>query len=211
MKAITTTNLRHTYDKGTTIALPNIELNAGEPLLVLGKSGVGKSTLLHILGGLLKPTQGEVNIKNQSLSALSNVALDRFRGQHIGFIFQNHHFVSSLNVIENVTLAQYLAGKKEEPTKALNLLTELGLANKAKKHIDTLSSGEKQRVAIARALINAPTIILADEPTSALDDENCQIVIDLLLNQAKQANATPIIVTHDARLKNTIDHQIILN
>jgi putative ABC transport system ATP-binding protein len=134
--------------------------------------------------------------------------LDKFRGAHIGLVFQQNHFISSLNVVENLMIAQSLSNRKANSQSCLSLLDRLGLVHKAKQFTHNLSQGERQRVALARALVNDQILILADEPTSALDDVNCSSVINLIKDHS--TNACLIIVTHDSRLKNIIPNQIHL-
>jgi ABC-type lipoprotein export system ATPase subunit len=206
-----TVDLVYQYDKtNSSIRFPNIECKNGEHWLLLGQSGTGKTTLLHLLGGLRATQQGSVIIDNQDLKALSTTALDRFRGKKIGIVFQQSHFVAALTVEENLLLAQYLAGNKKDKTIVHGLLEKLNLKHKLNAKPNELSQGEQQRVAIARALVNQPSVILADEPTSALDDDNCNEVIQLLEQQASAHNATLLIVTHDQRLKSYFNHQIVL-
>jgi lipoprotein-releasing system ATP-binding protein len=211
MTLIKTEKLTHQYDKNTSVSLPDISIDQGETVLVIGKSGSGKSTFLNIVGGLIKPTSGEVNVNGVSISSLSQTQLDQFRAKNIGFVFQKHHFIQALNVYENIALAPYFSEVKEDKVYINHLLKSLQLDDKAGKKIDKLSEGEKQRVSIARALATKPIIILADEPTSALDDENCARVLDLLQQHAKEIGATLVIVTHDTRLKDRIDNQINLS
>lgn len=203
-------NLQFAYSEDTFFHFPDFECRENEQILLLGQSGSGKTTLLHLIGGLLKPQKGDVFIHDTNIAELSASKLDFFRGQNIGIIFQKNHFVAALNVLENLTLAQELAGKKSDKSKALSLLESLNLAHKSKAKPYNLSQGEQQRVAIARALINNPKVILADEPTSALDDDNCEEVIQLLENHAKNINTALLIVTHDNRLKSRFNKQIIL-
>lgn len=205
-----TEGLSYTYNGNSTIAFPNIYCQQGEHWLLLGQSGTGKTTLLHLLGGLRQAQNGSVTVNNQDLKALSTTALDHFRGKNIGIVFQQSHFVNSLNVEENLLLAQYLAGNKEDKSIVHDLLDRLNLKHKLSAKPNTLSQGEQQRVAIARALVNQPAVILADEPTSALDDDNCNEVTQLLEEQAKLNNATLLIVTHDQRLKSYFNNQITL-
>ena len=204
-----TVDLTYKYDTAS-IRFPNIECKNGEHWLLLGQSGTGKTTLLHLLGGLRKTQQGQIVVDNQDLNKLSTTALDHFRGKKIGIVFQQSHFVASLTVEENLLLAQYLAGNKEDKSMVHHLLDQLNLKHKLQSKPNELSQGEQQRVAIARALVNQPSVILADEPTSALDDDNCDEVIKLLEEQAKQQNATLLIVTHDQRLKSYFENQIVL-
>ena len=179
-------------------------------MLILGTSGVGKTTLLHLLGGILTTQQGNININGTEINKLTGSELDNFRGRNIGIVFQQNHFVHSINVLENVLLAQSMAGKPTDKKLCMNLLERLNIGDKATKKIKNLSQGEKQRVAIARALVNGPKLILADEPTSALDDINCTEVLSLLEEQAKAVGSALIVVTHDTRLKDKIAHRIIL-
>jgi len=206
-----TTSLKYKYPKGEFFDFPDIICNEREQLLVLGSSGVGKSTLLHLLGGLLTTKHGSIELGGQNMMKLNNKTLDQFRGDNIGIIFQKNHFISSLSVIDNLLMSQYFSGGKEDEAKCKSLLTRLNIEDKAYKSINTLSEGQKQRVAIARAVANNPKLILADEPTSALDDENCKEVIALLEEQAEMAGAALVIVTHDARLKDIIPNQITLS
>lgn len=178
---------------------PDINLTSGESLLILGKSGSGKTTLLNLLSGLLKPASGKVMLDGVEISNLSGQKLDLFRGQHIGIVFQKPHLIAALNVKQNLELAHFF-GKKQGQNLD-QLLKELGIDNKAKSAVMTLSEGEAQRVSIARALANSPKLILADEPTSSLDDENTEKVVNLLKNQASKIGAALIIVTHDQRVK----------
>ena len=182
----------------------------GEHWLILGASGSGKTTLLQLLAGLRTPASGEIRIGDTDVSKLSHAALDKFRGQHIGIVFQQPHFIESLNVEDNLVLAQSLAGKHIDREKIRKLVGRLALSHKLKSSTWSLSQGEQQRVAIARALVNEPAVILADEPTSALDDQNTQEVISLLEEQAQLAHATLVVVTHDARLKSQFPKQIVL-
>lgn len=205
-----TQNLSFSYTAQNTLNFPNIRCNANETLLLLGASGCGKTTLLHLLGGLLSPKSGKIMLNNTDFTALSSNERDAFRGKNIGIVFQKSHFVKALNVVENLVLAQELAGAKLDKKSIIAVLEKLNLAHKQNAKPDELSVGEAQRVAIARAILNSPSVILADEPTSALDDANAKEVIALLTEQAKSANAALIVVTHDQRLKNFVQNQVVL-
>jgi ABC-type lipoprotein export system ATPase subunit len=205
---LTTHNLRFNYPNASTISFPNIHCKKGEQWLILGQSGSGKTTLLHLLGGLLSPNEGDIMIDETNIAQLKATALDKFRGQKIGIIFQTAHFVKSLSVEENLMLAQQLAGMPIDTSIIKQYLEKLNLGHKLKAKPNELSIGEAQRVAIARALINRPSLILADEPTSALDDKNTDEVIGLLEKQAAEVGATLLIVTHDGRLKQYFKNQI---
>ncbi|HRF37925.1 MAG TPA: ATP-binding cassette domain-containing protein, partial [Saprospiraceae bacterium] len=174
------------------------------------QSGCGKTTLLHLLGGLLAPRSGSVQVAGTDFDSLSTAQLDAFRGKNIGIIFQKSHFARALSVEENLLLAQQLAGLQPDRQRAAELLQHLDIGHKMKSRTDRLSQGEQQRVAIARAVINRPKLILADEPTSALDDDNCAEVVALLEREAAQTGATLVIVTHDGRLKEKFTHRISL-
>jgi ABC-type lipoprotein export system ATPase subunit len=204
-------NLKYAYSGEKTLIFPDFDCKKGEQMLILGQSGCGKSTLLQLLGGILTSQQGEIIINQQSVHVLKNKNLDVFRGKNIGFIFQQHHFLSALTVEENLLLAQSMAGAKKDKTQIHTLLERLNIADKSKSKPDALSIGEQQRVAIARAIVHRPAVILADEPTSALDDKNTKEVIALLKEQAQKHESTLIIVTHDQRLKeNFVDKTLFL-
>ena len=166
--------------------------------------------MLQLLAGLRRPGAGSVTIGDTELKNLSPAGLDKFRGQHIGIVFQQAHFIESINVGDNLALAQKLAGRHIDRKKILALANRLGISHKLRSNTRHLSHGEQQRAAIARALVNEPAVILADEPTSALDDENTGEVIALLEEQAQLAHATLLVVTHDARLKSHFPNQIML-
>lgn len=203
-------SLTFQYHSKATIAFPDFTVSRGEHCLLLGESGSGKTTLLHLLGGLLRGYNGSLQVDHTELATLSEKSLDKFRGQHVGFIFQKNHLINALTVEKNILLSPYLAGLKPNQERFNSILSTLGLAEKRQSHVTALSHGQAQRVAIARAVINHPSIIFADEPTSALDDTNCNRVIDLLLEVAKAQDTTLIVATHDQRLKDKIKNQIIL-
>ncbi len=205
-----TEDLAFSYRGESTIHFPDIHCQRGEQWLLLGQSGSGKTTLLHLLGGLRTVQKGKIEINKTDLSQLSGAALDHFRGQNIGIVFQQAHFVRSLNVAENLLLVQKLAGRPSDLSHIKSILDRLHLTPKLYAQSENLSQGEKQRVAIARALVNKPGLILADEPTSALDDSNCLEVIQLLEEQAREENAALLIVTHDNRLREVFKKQIVL-
>lgn len=203
-------DISHSYDGVTQIQFPNFELKQAEKMLLLGQSGCGKTTLLHILGGILTPTKGKVIVDGVDMAQLSPSKRDSFRGKNIGIVFQKTHFVRSLSVLENLLLCQRLGGVATNKEDILRILSSLHVEHKIHSKPQQLSQGEQQRVAIARALVNQPQLILADEPTSALDDKNTREVIQLLEQQAVQNNATLIIVTHDTRLKDHFKNKIEL-
>ncbi len=197
---------------GTTpvLDLPRFEVAQGERWLVLGLSGSGKTTLLHILGGLLRPTQGTVVVADQDLGALREDALDRFRGRHIGIVFQENHLLPTLTVEQNLLLAPYLAGLPQDRARVREVLRHLDLEDRAGAFPDELSTGQRQRVGIARAVMNRPRLLLADEPTSSLDDVRSARVLDLLFREAEAIGATLIVTTHDRRVQERFERRIEL-
>ena len=179
---IKTNNLSFNYDNKVFFNFKNIDLKIGEDLLIIGNSGIGKTTLLHLLAGLLKADSGSINIYGQELKNFPIINLISLE-ENIGIVFQRPHFINSLTVKENLQLAQYI-GKKNNNDRIENILNNLNILDKSDKKTNQLSQGEKQRVSIAMAIVNSPKLILADEPTSSLDDFNCTNVINLLKKQA---------------------------
>ena len=197
---IKTEKIEFSYDNDFIFKFEDIMLNNEENLLILGNSGIGKTTLLHLLSGLLKAKSGSIELYGKELTKLSSFQLDRFRRDNIGIVFQKPHFVNSLTVKENLELAQYIADKKDNK-RIETILNNLNIFDKINKKTNELSQGEKQRVSIALAIVNSPKLILADEPTSSLDDDNCSNVIKLLKKQASDFGAQLLVITHDSRLK----------
>ena len=203
-------DLKFGYNEENQFSFPDMQCGKGSHWLILGQSGCGKTTLLHLIGGLLKPQSGLLSLDGTDFSNLSESKLDAFRGKNIGIIFQQSHLIKSLSVEENLMAAQFLSGEKQNSEKVKSILERLNLGNKMRSKPSKLSQGEQQRVAIARALVNSPQLILADEPTSSLDDVNCTEVVNLLLEQSNETGATLIIVTHDGRLKSMFENKIEL-
>lgn len=204
-------DLKFSYPIGKSFSFPDLVINRSQHTLLLGDSGSGKTSLLHLAGGLLRSQSGEITVNDTNLSTLSAAALDHFRGKNISFVFQRNHLIDALTVRQNLWMAPYLAGESIDKSRAEAVLERLGLSERGHDHISRLSQGQVQRVAIARAIMNRPQIILADEPTSALDDTNCDTVVDLLLEAAAESGATLLIATHDHRLRNKISHQVKLS
>lgn len=203
-------DLHYSYQNGSEIRFPDFSVKSEEDLLIIGSSGTGKTTLLHLLSGLLKIQKGSVMIGDGNLANLNQGQLDDFRGKNIGLVFQQPKFISSINVLENIKAAQFFGFGKVDATNALNLLNELGIGDKAKKSTNELSGGERQRLAIARALAAKPKLVLADEPTSSLDDDNAELVYELLHREALKNGATLIVVSHDQRLKSKFEKMVAL-
>ena len=191
------------------IAKEIIKNSTSKIILFHGDMGVGKTTLMHLLAGLLKSNSGSIKLFDQELSQLSSHQLDRFRKNNIGIVFQRPHFVNSLTVKENLQLAQYIANKKDN-NRIDSILKNLNIFDKSNKKTNQLSQGEKQRASIALAIVNSPKLILADEPTSSLDDANCSKVIELLKKQATDFGAQLIVITHDSRVKKHFKNSIEL-
>jgi putative ABC transport system ATP-binding protein len=201
---ISVKQLKFSYNNQHTLVFPDFVVAAGDSALLLGESGCGKTTLLHLLGGLLAPHHGVIEIDACNLSQLNDSKLDTFRGKNVGYVFQRNHLIPSLTVKQNLLLAPYLVGHHQSIPDMLSALNHLGLSEHADKKVSALSAGQQQRVAIARAVLNKPKVLLADEPTSALDDKNCNTVIDMLQQLAVEHNTALIIATHDQRLKSKI-------
>ena len=206
---IKTKGIEFNYDNQVFFKFQDINLKSSENLLIIGSSGIGKTTLLHLLAGLLESSSGSIKLFEKELSELSSHQLDRFRKNNIGIVFQRPHFINSLTVKENLELAQYIANKKDSK-RIENILKNLNIFDKSNKKTNQLSQGEKQRASIALAIVNSPKLILADEPTSSLDDVNCDNVIKLLKKQAIDFGAQLIVITHDSRLKKHFKNSIEL-
>jgi lipoprotein-releasing system ATP-binding protein len=179
----------------------DFEVVAGEAVCILGASGAGKSTFLHILGTLDRPTHGTVYFNGEDLFAKSDADLSAFRSRKLGFVFQFHHLLSEFTALENVMLPGRIAGLNHRDCRqrAQGLLEYLGLAHRLEHYPSQLSGGEQQRVAIARALFHSPVLLLADEPTGNLDSENSQKIQDLFFQLKEEMGLTLIVVTHDTR------------
>ena len=203
---LSSVQLSYQYPQGTKLEFPDIHIAKNQHSLLLGDSGTGKTTLLHLLSGLSKPTTGEVHLMNQSLYAMNGTALDAFRAKNLGFIFQEAHLLRNLTVTENIKLAQSLAKNPVDEQAVVEILDYLQLKDKAHVLPSQLSRGQKQRVAIARAVINRPGLLLADEPTASLDDKNTDLVLQLLFGIASNYGSTLLIATHDKRIKDQFAH-----
>lgn len=203
--------LRHQYQQEEVLKITNWEVKQGEAWLLLGSSGSGKTTLIHALSGIRLPSEGKIWVKDTLITALSEAQRDQFRAKNIGLVFQKAHLIATLNILQNLVLAQYLAGLKQDKQKCLQLLEELGLSEKAKVFPHQLSQGQVQRISVARAVLNQPILLIADEPTASLDDQNAAQVVALLKSQAQKWNATLLIATHDQRVKQDFENIKNLN
>ncbi|HKB28475.1 MAG TPA: ABC transporter ATP-binding protein [Candidatus Limnocylindrales bacterium] len=200
------------YDDAAPPALDGIDLDVepGRITAIMGPSGGGKSTLLNLVGGLDRPTRGEILVDGVRVDRLSETGAARFRRTKVGFVFQFFHLLEDLTVAGNVAVAALLAGtgRVETQTRVEELLGQLGLAAKAGHFPATLSGGERQRVAIARAIVNQPAILLADEPTGALDRRNGEAAL-ALLEDLNRRGQTILLVTHDEQLAQSRAHRIV--
>jgi ABC-type lipoprotein export system ATPase subunit len=187
----------------------DLDVAAGETLAIMGPSGCGKSTLLYLLGGLDRPTAGEIWLDGQRVDTMSERALARLRRDAVGFVFQAFHLMDELTAVENVELPALLAGRSPRAARrrAAGLLEQVGLADRAGFLPTALSGGQRQRVAIARALVNDPLLVLADEPTGNLDSAATLDVLRLF-DELHAARQTLVIVTHDTRIAATADRMI---
>ena len=197
--------------EGPRMDFPDVACAQGERMLLLGQSGTGKTTLLHVLCGMLRAQAGTVEVAGRDLRASSDRDLDVWRGQELGIVFQRAHFVQSLSLEENLALPHQLTQGRvpaEVLERMASMLDRLGIAHRAQARPHELSVGEQQRASIARALLHQPKVVFADEPTSALDDDNAAAVMDILDREA--ADATLVVVTHDQRLKDRYPHCVTL-
>ena len=197
---------------GTLEVLKGVDLTVekGEIVSIIGKSGAGKTTLLQIIGTLDKPDSGSVVIDGVDVFTLKEKELADFRNRHIGFIFQFHQLLPEFTTLENVMMPAMIArvNEQEAEQRAMQLLTELGMAERLTHKPNQLSGGEKQRVAAARAMMMSPNVILADEPSGSLDESNKKELHKLLLQMREQYGQTIIIVTHDKELAEISDRVI---
>jgi ABC-type lipoprotein export system ATPase subunit len=199
--SLATKDLSFTYTGGKSLFFPDIQCSTGENILILGASGSGKTSLLHLIAGILRPSKGSITINNETTSALSSRDMDAFRGRHIGMVFQQHFFLQGISVWENLVAAQRLPGCNSDEQHLDSLLHTLGIMDLRFYKPEQLSQGEQQRFSIARALANKPLLILADEPTASLDDQNCRIFVDLIGSTSQIIQTSWLIATHDQRLK----------
>jgi putative ABC transport system ATP-binding protein/lipoprotein-releasing system ATP-binding protein len=188
----------------------SLDIKRQEKLFLRGASGAGKSTLLYTLAGLERPDSGSVKIDGKSLYALSNTEQTKFRNTKIGYVFQNYFLLPDLNALENVLVPSMIGGYKNNKERAIEILTKVGLSNRLRHRPSELSGGEQQRVAIARALINDPEIVFADEPTGNLDSSTGEELMEMLIKLVDENKKTLIVVTHDAKLAELGDRELLL-
>jgi lipoprotein-releasing system ATP-binding protein len=190
----------------------DLEVSQGETVAIVGASGVGKSTLLHILGTLDRPTGGRVMVGGRDIFQMDEPGLAAFRNRHIGFVFQFHHLLPEFTALENVMMPALIARMEPEPARrrALELLAEVGLEQRGGHRVGQLSGGEAQRVAVARALVLEPQLLLADEPTGNLDEHTGEKVHQLLVRLNRDRGLTTLVATHNERLAGTLQRRVRL-
>ena len=204
------TNVRKAFREPDGSPLPILDLEKfavaeGEQMVLVGPSGSGKTTLLHIVAGILKADEGEVRIAGTDISRLSEPARDRFRAQHLGYVFQTFNLLPGFSALENVLLGMSFSGRPADAARARKLLERVGLGARLSHRPAALSVGEQQRVAVARALVNKPKLVLADEPTASVDAKHQQQVIDLLRETCREDRVSLVLVTHTTDVSGQFD------
>ncbi len=212
---LTLKNLNHRYHKNSPMALsiPELSIEKGESIFLHGPSGSGKSTFLNILSGIISPSEGNIHYHETDFTKLSASGRDRFRGDHIGQVFQQFNLVHFLNAKENILLPlkfSPLRKKKFQKAELERFIEIFRIGHLLKKNVTQLSLGEQQRVAILRALVGSPEWIFFDEPTSALDESNTQAIMELLQQVQSATQATFLFVSHDSRLKSYFQREVSL-
>ena len=187
----------------------NLNLKPQKDLLITGPSGVGKTTLLSILCGLQKPTNGSIIYNDINLYNLAEDEIDNFRGKNLGIVFQNFNLINSFTVKQNLEIAANAIGNKSSD-QYFNLLDRVGLADKSHIKVANLSVGEKQRLAVARAFVGDPKWVFCDEPTSSLDDKNANIIANLIKEESMRCKASLVLITHDSRIQSLIKFSKII-
>jgi len=205
-------NIHKSYGDLEVLKGVDLQIKKGEVISIVGASGAGKSTLLQIIGTLDKPNQGSIEINDVNTSILKDKELSLFRNKNIGFVFQFHHLLPEFTALENVCIPAFIhkTAKAEAEKKAMELLTALGVSERASHKPSELSGGEQQRVAVCRALINNPTVILADEPSGNLDSASAKELHQLFFKLRDELNQTFIIVTHNEELANMADRKLVM-
>lgn len=194
-------NVRKSFREPDGSELPILDIRefkvaAGEQVVLMGRSGCGKTTLLHVIAGISRPDAGVVRVDGLDIARLSEAGRDRFRADKIGYVFQTFNLLSGFSALENVLLGMSFAGKRSDPARARQLLERVGLKHRLTHRPAMLSVGEQQRVAVARALANRPRLLLADEPTANVDSGHQQQIIDLVRTTCQEESVALLLVTH---------------
>ncbi|WP_248925795.1 ABC transporter ATP-binding protein [Paenibacillus hamazuiensis] len=193
------------------VSVDYFEMQRGEKAALVGPSGSGKSTLLHLIAGLFRPTSGSIRLLDKPVHGMKEAELDRFRAQHIGYVFQSFNLLSGFSALDNVLAAMKFGNvvpRKEQKERAAELLAQVGLGHRLDHKPSQLSGGEQQRVSIARALANSPALVLADEPTASLDADNAAQVFSLLVDACRSGGTALLMCTHDPELAGQLDKTI---
>lgn len=200
------------------IHVDSFSLNDGEQVALVGGSGTGKTTLLHLIAGIVTPDSGRILYRVADapdelvdIAQLSEAARDVFRGRNVGYIFQTHHLLGGFTALENVQLGMSFTGRRRDTEWARHLLTEVGLGDRLNYRPSKLSVGQQQRVAVARALANRPGLVLADEPTGALDPSSAQITLDLIRRLCQEVGASLLLVSHDMSIAGQLPRSVTLS
>jgi lipoprotein-releasing system ATP-binding protein len=213
---ITTRNLCKSFTNGGTsidiLRDLNFDMSAGETVAIVGASGIGKSTLLHILGTLDRPDSGQLLFKGEDVFSYDDVTLARFRNKSVGFVFQFHHLLPEFNAVENTMMPALIGGasKTNAIRTAEDLLVRVGLKDRLHHRVGKLSGGEQQRVALARALVLKPAVLLADEPTGNLDESNSERIHSLLIELNQEFSMTLVVVTHNSQLASFMSRRVTI-
>jgi len=209
-------NLKKRYVAPDGSAVPVIDVESfdladGEQVALVGGSGTGKTTLLHLIAGILTPDSGRIVISGVDVAQLAEAQRDVFRGHSIGYVFQTHHLLGGFTALENVLLGMSFTGRPHDPKWARHLLEEVGLSDRLNYKPEKLSVGQQQRVAVARALANRPKLVLADEPTGALDPRNAQSVLELIRKLCSEVGAGLLLVSHDPAITRQLSRAVSLS
>jgi putative ABC transport system ATP-binding protein len=192
-------------DRLPILDVPRLAVAAGEQVVIRGRSGCGKTTLLNSIAGLTTIDSGKITLKGVELTRLPEAARDRFRARHIGYVFQTFNLLAGFTAMENVLLGMTFTGQRPDRARAANLLERVGLAHRGHHKPAAMSVGEQQRTAVARALANRPALLLADEPTANIDPAHQQQVIDLLRGVCRDENVAMLLVTHSNEVSDQFD------
>lgn len=208
---LTVSGVSHSYRRRPSIDFPDCVMRPGDVAALIGPSGSGKSTFLMLIAGLLQLQTGRIVVAGKTITSTDGATADRQRSQSIGMVLQSFQLLPRMTVLENLTVAQFLAERPVDRAAALAALAALGIADLANEKPGRLSRGQAQRAAIARAVVNQPRLILADEPTSSLDDAAADGALELLIGESRRRGAALLIATHDGRVKRHVPNVIVLS